>query len=82
MHIYINEETEEKLKKLANSGIYKKNSASYIIKYLIEKEEKYTENTRKIIEENKQRKKELEQKFGSEKDIIELAQFDWVNNNE
>ena len=78
--IYIDKETEEIIKLLRNENdIYKVISLSQLVKYaLIEKCK--VENIR-INNKQKQtkRKKELEQKFGSEKDIIELAQFDWVN---
>ena len=79
MHIYINKETEDLLIKLASSGIYKKNTASYVLKYLVEKEIKYTESTLKKIEEQKKREEEIKQKFGSINNIIELAKQDWTN---
>lgn len=79
MHIYINKETEELLIKLASSGIYKKNTASYVLKYLVEKEIKYTENTLRKIEEQQEREEQLKEKFGSLENVITLAREDWVN---
>lgn len=79
MHIYLNEETASKLKRLANSGIYKKKSSSYVIKHLIEKEEKYTDTTIRKIEDNKKQEEEIIKKFGSIERAIELANQDWVN---
>lgn len=79
MHIYINKETEELLIKLASSGIYKKNTASYVLKYLVEKEIKYTENTLRKIEEQQEKEEQLKEKFGSLENVMTLAQQDWVN---
>ena len=78
MHIYINKETEELLIKLASSGIYKKNTASYVLKYLVEKEIKYTENTLRNIEEQRKKEEQIKQKFGSIEKVIEIAQQDWT----